>query len=651
MEDSDYPHDTGIYSEAGDINSHVPGEIEKPSLKAQKDTIAAQPVDERRQSRATVTAEEARGQGGQDMNSNPAGKDVDEDDDEDVDLQFVIEQSLLDCDKQGGCGDPHPEVSSRTDTGGQTECTEQTEKDKIFAAIKNGYHGALRELGASCHEAFGEVDSRGWVPLHQAAVQRSMTILKMTFTASPQEAREARTPQGKTPLSLSVDRGLEENVTFLLQSGCSPDSQDEDEDSPLVAAIKTDQYDIASLLLCFNAKVNQQGAHRRTPLHDAARLGKERFRFGLTPLALAAQCGHLDIVRALLQKGADVESQALDSATILFEAAASGSPAVISLLLEYGADANVPKHNGHLPIHRVAHRGHLEALDILIPVTTFEAVEDSGISPLHSAAAGGHTVCLERLLSAGYDPNYMLEPWVRGNYHDQRRSALYFAVTNSDVPSVRLLLEAGAMPNQDPIKCLQVALRLGDLELVHTLLRYGANVNYYSRINPTHFPSALQYAMKDEVLLRMLLNYGYDVLRCFHCPYGEGSHVPLDYEGWTPSVIKDTMFCEVITVSWLRDISAYLVHIMLDYVDHVTLCFKLKAALMEQEQWPAICKIQENTRSLKHLCRLRIRHCLGRLRLRAPVFMSFLPLPKRLKDYILYREYDLYTRDNEEEPR
>lgn len=50
----------------------------------------------------------------------------------------------------------------------------------------------------------------------------------------------------------------------------------------------------------------------------------------------------------------------------------------------------------------------------------------------------------------------------------------------------------------------------------------------------------------------------------------------------------------------------------------------------------------ENTRRLKHLCRLQIRRCLGRSRLRSPVFMSFLPLPGRLRDYILYREYDMH---------
>ncbi|XP_046882040.1 dynein axonemal heavy chain 12-like [Hypomesus transpacificus] len=572
------------------------------------------------------------------------------DGDEDADTQYMIEQSLLECTKQSEHQDRHPEDGCRA-----THNT--TEYVKVLDAIRKGDEAALRELSA-CQSAFSETDSRGWIPLHEAATQKNQTILEVTFAASGQSAGQCRTPRGKSALHLAVEQGLLENAAFLLQKGCSLDCQDDEEDSPLVIAIRNNREDLAKLLLCSGCHVNQEGNHCRTPLHEAARLGllslvklllkagaepDARSAYGLSPLALAAQNGHLDVVQALIHKGVNVQSQAQDSATILFEASASGNPEIISLLLEYGADANIPKHTGHLPIHRVSHRGHLEALKLLIPVTTMEAVDDSGMSPLHSAADGGHTPCLRALLGAGFDPNDMLHPWVRRNYDDQRKSALFFAVSNNDVPSVRMLLEAGAMPNQDPVKCLQVALRHGNYELMNLLLRFGANVNYFSRINTTHFPSALQYALKDDIILRMLCNYGYDVQRCFDCPYGEASHVPDDYEGWSNTVIKDTMFCEVITVYWLKDISGHMVRIMLDYVSHVTFCSKLKAALMEQKQWLDICKIQENVRCLQHLCRLKIRSCLGRLRLRAPVFMSFLSLPNRLKDYILFQEYDLYS--------
>lgn len=46
---------------------------------------------------------------------------------------------------------------------------------------------------------------------------------------------------------------------------------------------------------------------------------------------------------------------------------------------------------------------------------------------------------------------------------------------------------------------------MGNYDLINLLLRYGANVNYYCRVNTTHFPSALQYALKDEVRRLLLL--------------------------------------------------------------------------------------------------------------------------------------------------
>ncbi|XP_023257592.1 dynein heavy chain 12, axonemal-like isoform X2 [Seriola lalandi dorsalis] len=558
--------------------------------------------------------------------------------DEDEATQYIIEQSLIEYRKLKGLN--------------PSDLKPSEDPDEIFKAIKEGDEDALNRLAVQ-PETLSRVDERGWIPLHEAAVHQNKRMLEIIFSASSPGAVHCRTLKGETPLFLAVVHGLRENATFLLQNGCSPDLQNDEQDSPLVAAILNDQYDLATLLLRYNAKVDNTGQMNRTALHECAFLGLENFVYLLlesganpnacnikkkTPLALAAQNGHLNVVEVLLHKGAHVWCES-DSGTILFEAAASGNPDVISLLLDYGADPNTPLYSGHLPIHRVAYHGHRLALEHLIPVTRLDAVKESGMSPLHSAAAGGHAHCVEILLKAGYDPNFMLHPRVRRSYDDERRSALFFAVSNNDLQCTRLLLEAGAMVNQDPITCLQVALRQGNYELINTLLKFGANVNYYSRVNTTHFPSALQYALKDEVMLRMILNHGYDVKRCFDCPYGDSSHGP-----WTTSVIKDMVFCEVITVSWLKHLTAQVVRIMLDYTDHVSFCTKLKETLEGQKQWPEICHIQRNVRSLKHLCRLQIRQHLSRLRLRSPAFINFLPLPPRLKDYIRYKEFDVYSR-------
>lgn len=85
-----------------------------------------------------------------------------------------------------------------------------------------------------------------------------------------------------------------------------------------LSAILNDQYDLATLLLRYNASVDQTGPLDRTALHECAFLGLENFVHLLlvsganpnasdikrkTPLALAAQNGHLNVVEALLEKG------------------------------------------------------------------------------------------------------------------------------------------------------------------------------------------------------------------------------------------------------------------------------------------------------------------------------------------------------------
>ncbi|XP_004406595.1 PREDICTED: ankyrin repeat and SOCS box protein 14 [Odobenus rosmarus divergens] len=572
----------------------------------------------------------------------------DEDTDEDFDTQLIIQQSLQDTHQL--------RTTQQASADESFHSFLSSDYKKIIETLSIGKEDALSHL-TKHHSAFDEADGLGWLPLHKAAVQLNKNILEITLKASKPSMWEQTTHNGETPLFLAVSTCLLENAHFLLLSGCNPNAKNSEGNSPLLTAVLRNSYEMAALLISSGADVNLQCTNGRTALHEAARLGRQgiaklmlvsgahpdpQSSYGFTPLALAAQSGHTEIMEMLLQKGANALGQASDSSSILLEAASGGNPDSVALLLEHGADANIPKNSGHLPIHVAADRGHLLALKILVPVTDLAAIKRSGISPVHCAAAGAHPECLELLIQAGFDVNFMLDQRIRKHYDDHRKSALYFAVSNGDLSSVKLLLSAGALPNQDPVNCLQIALRMGNYELISLLLRHGANVNYFCRVNPLHFPSALQYTLKDEVMLRMLLNYGYDIERCFDCPHGDKVHPCYTFEGWTSTVIKDTMFCEVITLSWLQHLSGKVVRVMLDYVDQVQICSKLKAVLQKQGLWSEIHLILTNPRPLRHLCRLKIRQCMGRLRLRCPVFMSFLPLPNRLKAYVLYKEYDLY---------
>ncbi|XP_029471388.1 ankyrin repeat and SOCS box protein 15 isoform X2 [Rhinatrema bivittatum] len=539
------------------------------------------------------------------------------------------------------------------------------ENRRLVAAIRQGKMSEVQNH-LKYKYALDEADERGWFPLHEAAVQPIQQLLEEVLDASCKTIWEQKTGNGETALTLAAKAGLTDNVTALLDKGVWPDTKNSKGESPLLIAVNLGVYEMVSTLIKHNSSIHQPCAKRWSAMHEAAKRGhKEILTFllknggnvnlkdgyGVTPLGTAAEYGHCDILEHLIHKGGDVHAQAHDGASVLFDAAGGGDPDCVALVLEYGGSGNVPDRTGHLPIHKAAYEGHLLALKYLIPATSKTAIKKSGLSPIHSAVDGQHVQCVELLLESGFDVNVPLAEHISESYEDERKSALFFAVSNNDILCTEMLLRAGADPNRDPLNCLLVAVRAGNHEIVRLLLSYGANVNcFFMLVHDTHFPSAIQYALNDEIMLRMLLNNGYRAEMCFDCMHGDifgNSFLWASLEedilpGWTSCVIKDNPFCDFITVSWLQRLVGKVVRVLVDYMDFVPICTKLKSVLENQKEWPEILHILENPRPLKHLCRLKIRRLMGLRRLLRPSSMEQLPLPPPLKGYVLYKDYDLY---------
>lgn len=62
--------------------------------------------------------------------------------------------------------------------------------------------------------------------------------------------------------------------------------------------------------------------------------------------------------RPCLPPGADINTQAADGATALYEAAKNGHQQIVELLLSQNADANKPGKKGLLPIHIATQKGY-----------------------------------------------------------------------------------------------------------------------------------------------------------------------------------------------------------------------------------------------------------------------------------------------------
>ena len=225
------------------------------------------------------------------------------------------------------------------------------------------------------------------LPMEMAAAKGNDALVAMLMRAGA--------PVGLA-LRKYLERGGREMVEKILEErpGASEDFVigEGEGDSPIHFAAGSGSQDIVRSLLQRGAEKDFRGNYGRTPLH------------------LAAQRGHLGAVQALLEAGASVHLRDADGETVLCVAARYGHVEVVRALIEHGADVNVLERPamGITVLHTVA-RGD----DALLPVVEalLEAGVDTnlstvtGITPLHMAVHRGSLEVARALLRSGAQVN------------------------------------------------------------------------------------------------------------------------------------------------------------------------------------------------------------------------------------------------------
>ena len=177
---------------------------------------------------------------------------------------------------------------------------------------------------------------------------------------------------------------------------------------------------------------------------------------GFTPLLYGVMAGDLDVVRALLSAGADVDDAGPDGVTALMLALTKRHEDIALALLERGADPNPA---------------------------------GAGYSALHLASATGHTAVAEAILALGADPNLRVERPQRitnafeigvfqspgsGRLTQIGSTPFMVAAKSADAPIMRLLAASGADPlltTNDGTTALMLAAGLGK--------RASTDITYY----------------------------------------------------------------------------------------------------------------------------------------------------------------------------
>lgn len=166
--------------------------------------------------------------------------------------------------------------------------------------------------------------------------------------------------------SLSLRKRDEENIEIiqlLLEAGASPNRRSEDGKTVLYWAVFSEEKDIVQLLLSAGATVEaEEPEDGHTSVHSAAENGNReimelllsaggksvlnKFDYSYrTPLMWAAEKGELEVVRMLIDAGADVNAfdEIHAGTNALLEAVKrGGSYEMVALLVNAGADPTIP---------------------------------------------------------------------------------------------------------------------------------------------------------------------------------------------------------------------------------------------------------------------------------------------------------------------
>ncbi|XP_076323123.1 uncharacterized protein LOC143232022 isoform X2 [Tachypleus tridentatus] len=184
---------------------------------------------------------------------------------------FLAPPVTVECDIMH-TGKPIPDdlVNASSETGSlyrQLSEEEFVSTLKIHEAAKSGDLHVIKLLLKNDRKRIETVDERGWTPIHLAAANGHVDIIK--FLAQEGAHLAALDPSGYTAIHLAAMNGHASCIEILLNQGCEIENVTSEGFTPLHLTVINDHVDCCKLLLSMGANITRRDALNRT-VHDIA---------------------------------------------------------------------------------------------------------------------------------------------------------------------------------------------------------------------------------------------------------------------------------------------------------------------------------------------------------------------------------------------
>lgn len=393
--------------------------------------------------------------------------------------------------------------------------------------------------------------------LHVAARNSQLEVVKL-LVKYDQSLVHALDTDNTSPLYLATNRGNADLVRVLLENGAPAN---ESADIPIGRACTTGSHAAVRILLEHGAEIEtiREAGGQEPPLHAAVREGNYQCvqillenhadpnheAQGVTALQLASENDRIDMVRLLVEHGADVNkrrdentSTALHEATQLKSGMAivqylvdkdadinlrtpSSSPlfaaclgknadaAIVRLLLEKGANVNESYSDMWTPLHGAYESVAVTRLLLEAGALVDRVLEANGRSPLFLAAEWGQTDVVEALLEHNADVNLRYMP-AEADYMSGF-TPLIIALQEGHSGVVRLLLEAGADTGIKPMNDVLPITYAGTTDLLRMFLEFKPDLTLQDKDGDTPLNALMSRANIELADIKLLVYAGNDI--------------------------------------------------------------------------------------------------------------------------------------------